>query len=85
MAAAPIVGSGKQVCATPRKEKKAFLKRLDPQVSQRYRRGIQIGFALLNLWIGVEFYLFVRQFEGLSLPFRVSRPAGVEAGCRSWG
>lgn len=78
MAAAPIVGSGKQVCATPRKAKKTFLKRLDPQVSQRYRRGIQIGFALLNLWIGVEFYLFVRQFEGLSLPFRASRPAGVE-------
>ncbi len=77
MAAAPVLNQ-EPVKEPSRKQKKAFLKRLNPQRSQQYRRGIQAGFALLNLWIGVEFYLFVRQFEGLSLPFRVGRPAGVE-------
>lgn len=78
MAAAPVLQRNPESSAPAPKPKKAFLKRLDPQLSQRYRRALQIGFALLNLWIGAEFYLWVRQFEGLSLPFRVSRPAGVE-------
>ena len=78
MATAPVLDSSPQSSIAPHKPKKSFLKRLDPQLSQRYRRSIQAAFALLNVWIGTEFYLFVRQFEGLELPFRVSRPAGVE-------
>ena len=61
-----------------KKQKKPFLRRKDPQLSQRYRRALQIGFALLNVWICTEFVLFVRQFEGFAAPFAVSRPAGVE-------
>ncbi|MCU0247087.1 MAG: 4Fe-4S binding protein [Bryobacter sp.] len=47
-----------------------------PDRSQRWRSSVQIAFFLLNLWIGYEFYLFVRQFEGgVAGP---ARPAGVE-------
>ncbi|MGC8794150.1 MAG: 4Fe-4S binding protein [Bryobacteraceae bacterium] len=46
--------------------------------SQWLRRTFQWTFLLLNLWIGAEFYLFVRYWEtGGATPF-VPRPAGVE-------
>ncbi len=64
--------------AGERKPKKRYLRRVDPNRSQRYRRATQLAFVLLNVWICTEFLLFVRQFEGVSLPFPVSRPAGVE-------
>ncbi|MCL4783202.1 MAG: 4Fe-4S binding protein [Bryobacterales bacterium] len=64
--------------AGERKQKKQYLRRIDPNRSQRYRRATQFAFVLLNVWICTEFLLFVRQFEGYSLPFPVSRPAGVE-------
>ncbi|MCS7313892.1 MAG: 4Fe-4S binding protein [Bryobacterales bacterium] len=42
------------------------------------RRTFQFCFLLLNLWIGAEFYLFVRYWEtGGQTPF-AARPAGVE-------
>lgn len=39
---------------------------------------MQLAFLLLNLWIGVQFYFFVRQFETLAGPPYRARPAGVE-------
>lgn len=57
--------------------KKSLVRRTDRDTSQPVRRSVQALFLLLNLWIGVQFYLFVRQFEtqhGGSWP----RPAGVE-------
>jgi polyferredoxin len=64
------------VCsATPRK------KRNTPALkehSQAMRRTIQFVFLLLNLWIGVQFYLFVRYYESGGQSLRVDRPAGVE-------
>jgi polyferredoxin len=57
--------------------KKAFVRRLRPDRSQTLRRIVQYGFVALNIWIGVEFYLFVRQFErGVVVGFE--RPPGVE-------
>jgi len=38
---------------------------------------VQYGFLALNVWIGVQFYLFVRHFE-IAGAARVSRPPGVE-------
>lgn len=46
--------------------------------AQKLRKGVQIGFLITALWIGVEFFRFVGQFES-GPPFPVSRPAGVEA------
>jgi polyferredoxin len=62
--------------STPR-EKKAFV-RSPPDRTQRWRRAFQIVFLLLNVAIGVQFWVFVRFYEaggeGLYLP----RPPGVE-------
>ena len=55
-----------------------LVRRRHPDASQRLRRGVQLAFLILNLWIGLEFYFFVRYYEtgGLS-PYR-DRPAGAE-------
>jgi len=58
--------------------KKPLIRRLEPDTSQRLRRAAQFGFVLLNLWIGLHFYLFVRQFEASGASAGWSRPAGVE-------
>ncbi len=42
------------------------------------RRTIQLLFFALNVWIGVQFFLFVRYFENGGQGLRVSRPPGVE-------
>ena len=54
------------------------VKRALPDRSQRLRRSVQLAFLLLNLWIGAQFYLFVRYFESGGQSMHVSRPAGVE-------
>ncbi len=64
--------------ASGKKLKKPYLRRQDPNRSQRYRRATQAAFVLLNIWICTEFLFFVRQFEGTASPVAVSRPAGVE-------
>ncbi|MCC7175063.1 MAG: 4Fe-4S binding protein [Bryobacterales bacterium] len=46
--------------------------------SQRIRWAFQAAFLLLNIWIGVEFYLFVRHFETAGATVYVDRPPGVE-------
>lgn len=63
--------------ARVRHEKKAYRKREGKDRSQAIRFGVQAAFLLLNVWIGVEFYLWVRAFETGSAP-PVSRPPGVE-------
>jgi polyferredoxin len=62
---------------TERPKKKKLLRRAIPEHSQRLRRVVQVLFALLNVWIGVEFYLFVRFYEQGGGWF-VARPPGVE-------
>ncbi len=46
--------------------------------SQTLRRGFQAAFLALNVWIGVQFYFFVRYYETGGQTVRVSRPPGVE-------
>jgi len=55
-----------------------LIKKALPDRSQRLRRSVQLAFLLLNLWIGVQFYLFARYFESGGQSMRMSRPAGVE-------
>jgi polyferredoxin len=45
---------------------------------QKYRFLTQVGFFVLTIWIGIEFYVFVGQLEKGIVP-TISRPAGVEA------
>lgn len=58
--------------------KKKLVRRTDRDYSQKLRRGFQLAFLLLNVWIGVQFYFFVRHFETAGQTALVSRPAGVE-------
>lgn len=61
---------------SPRSGKK-LIRRSAQDRSQRIRHTVQWLFLVLNMWIGLQFLLWVRYFErggGLS----VSRPAGVE-------
>jgi polyferredoxin len=44
----------------------------------RIRRSVQAAFLLLNVWIGVQFYFWVRHFETGGQSVYVARPAGVE-------
>jgi polyferredoxin len=46
--------------------------------SQFVRRTFQAAFLLLNVWIGVRFYLFVRYAETGGQGVNVARPPGVE-------
>ena len=58
--------------------RRKIIHRAAADTSQRLRRGFQLGFLALNVWIGVEFYWFVRYYEtGGRLPW-ASRPPGVE-------
>jgi polyferredoxin len=58
--------------------KKKFVRRIGPESSQRVRHITQIAFALLNVSIGIQFYLWVRFFERGGAGVQVSRPAGAD-------
>jgi polyferredoxin len=45
---------------------------------QKYRFYVQSAFALLYIWIGIEFYFFVRYLESNGTAFFYNRPPGVE-------
>jgi polyferredoxin len=63
---------------TPSKSVRKLGKRASPEHSQTLRRAFQLAFLLLNIWIGVQFYLFVRYYETGGRSIRADRPPGVE-------
>ena len=60
------------------KPRKKLIRRTDRDYSQALRRGYQFAFLLLNVWLGGQFYLWVRHFETAGQSPYVPRPAGVE-------
>ena len=58
--------------------KKSWARRTDQDTSQTWRGGYQLTFLLLNVWLGGEFYLWVRQYETGAAQIAWTRPAGVE-------
>jgi polyferredoxin len=62
----------------PANPRKKLGKRAPAEHSQALRRTAQLVFLLLNVWIGMQFYLFVRYYETSGRSVRVMRPAGVE-------
>jgi polyferredoxin len=60
------------------KRKKKLVQRAAPDESQRIRHVVQWVFVALNVWVGAQFYLWVRSFERGGLGLQVSRPAGVD-------
>ncbi len=64
--------------AVPPPPKKNLIRRQSVDRSQLLRRIFQWAFLLLNVWIGVEFYLFVRFYESGGETVFMPRPPGVE-------
>ncbi len=58
--------------------KKKLIRRRERDYSQLLRRSAQALFLALNVWIGVEFVLFVRHYETGGQSAWVRRPPGVE-------
>ena len=58
--------------------KKRLVRRMSADRSQSIRRGVQLGFAALNGWLGLQFYLWVRYYEHGGAGLAVPRPNGVE-------
>jgi polyferredoxin len=58
--------------------RKKLVKRAAPDHSQALRRGFQLAFLALNVWIAAQFYLFVRYYETGGRSAFATRPPGVE-------
>lgn len=59
-------------------QRKRLMRRGVADCSRCWRRGFQLGFLLLNIWIGATFFLWVRGFEDGTHLGSMPRPAGVE-------
>src|SRR5215467_8571564 len=74
----PVVLKAGNTGGQPAKPKKKLVRRTDRDYSQMMRRSFQGAFLVLNVWIGTQFYYWVRQFEPGGAPTSLHRPAGVE-------
>jgi polyferredoxin len=75
--AQPPTSSAAESAVTPSTKKKS-VHRTTPDNSQRIRLVVQSLFILLNAFLCVQFYFFVRYFESGATGSHVSRPAGVD-------
>jgi polyferredoxin len=66
------------LAAPPQSPRKKLVRRAAADRSQPVRRAVQGLFLALNVWIAVEFYLFVRYYETGGQSLRAGRPPGVE-------
>jgi polyferredoxin len=73
-----VAYSSSSAVHAPKAPKKKLVRRATRDHSQKIRRGMQIAFLILNVWIGVQFYMFVRWCETAGQTMQASRPAGVE-------
>src|SRR5215471_1869866 len=63
---------------TAKSPRKKLVRRAEPDRSQVLRHSFQFAFLLLNVYLGVTFYFWVRQFETNRFRTSLTRPAGVE-------
>lgn len=73
----PAESAGKRVARTIR-QRNTVVRRTKADLSQKTRRFTQWAFLVLNAWIGLQFFLWVRGFERSGPGLRVDRPTGVE-------
>lgn len=74
----PIQPERKQIRPGKPKARKKLVRRRTLDHSQQLRHGFQTVFLLMNIWLGGQFYLWVRQFEVAGSAISIGRPAGVE-------
>src|SRR5512133_1749166 len=58
--------------------RKKLIRRTDIDRSQNLRRIVQFAFLALNVYVGIQFYIWVRYFETSGASAYAARPAGVE-------
>jgi polyferredoxin len=75
---APAAPAVKRTPEKIRKPRKKLVRRVERDYSQEWRRGFQFAFLAMNVWLGGEFYLWVRHLETGGGFAWASRPAGVE-------
>ena len=75
MAASPVPAP---LAPTPRSLKRKLVRRAARDRSQAIRHVVQWLFVVLNLWIGLQFFVWVRYCELGGLGVAAERPAGVE-------
>lgn len=73
----PTVAPAQTSRPEPR-QKKAYTRRRG-DLSQQVRLAVQLGFSAIAIWVGIQFYMWVRFYETHGATIRVSRPPGVEA------
>jgi len=61
----------------PSRRKRTWNRR-EKDRSQAVRSSVQLFFLILSVWIGVQFFFWVRYYESGGTTMAVSRPAGVE-------
>lgn len=69
--------AGRTTASRP-KTRGRLIRRAAKDHSQKIRHWVQWAFVALNIWIGAQFYLWVRYFERGGHAMYVSRPPGVE-------
>ncbi len=70
--------ASRRVTNTAARSRKKLVRREGRDFSQPIRFAVQMAFSALSLWIGFQFYLFVRWAEGGGQTVAVPRPPGVE-------
>jgi polyferredoxin len=66
------------VLTSPQPAKKRLVRRASPDRSQSIRQIFQGLFVALNVWLGLQFFLWVHSFEDPAANLSVPRPNGVE-------
>lgn len=72
------MGAEPAILTEIKREKKALVRRAAPDRSQRVRFTVQMIFVALNVWLGLQFYLWVRFYEHGAIGPSITRPTGVE-------
>jgi polyferredoxin len=76
---APVRGTSPAPSGSPSSRRGKPYVRRRGDVSQQVRFGVQVAFLGIAVWVGIQFYLWVRYYETAGAALKVSRPPGVEA------
>lgn len=72
------MGTQSAILSEAHRKKKTFLRRATPDRWQRVRFTVQVLFAALNVWLGLQFYWWVRFYERGGTGLAAARPTGVD-------
>jgi polyferredoxin len=77
MASTPA-GPALRAQTAPLAGRRKLVRRRARDSSQRLRLTMQAAFLALNVWLGIQFYLFIHYYESGGRGWHMTRPAGVD-------